>query len=139
MEEILQLFVNMNVLKQVNLKLFAKSINLKFLKSFAGIKFCGHQKNCKFTGTILTVGLKLKNYLQKFIFNKNNSRNFFWLIARIFHRKLILISFFNFFPRKCEHFFPQIVFNSKVAKTNFCTQTSAFSAFTPTNLHLSLK
>ena len=30
LEEILQLFVNMNVLKLVNLKLFAKSINLKF-------------------------------------------------------------------------------------------------------------
>lgn len=30
LEEILQLFVNMNVLKLANLKLFAKSINLKF-------------------------------------------------------------------------------------------------------------
>ena len=53
LEEILQLFVNMNVLKLANLKLFAKSINLKFWKDFVGIKFCGHQKkNCNFTGTI---------------------------------------------------------------------------------------
>ena len=81
LEEILQLFVNMNVLKLANLKLFAKSINLKFWKDFVGIKCVVIKKKIVISRVLFfTVGLKLENYLQKFTFNKTNSSFFLdWL------------------------------------------------------------
>ena len=72
-----QLFVNMFVLKLVNLKLFAKSINSKFLKNIVVIKFCGHQKNCNFTGTVFRSWPETRKLPAEIFINKTNSRIFF--------------------------------------------------------------
>lgn len=70
MEEILQLLANMNFLKLVNLKLFAKSNNFKFFKSFVGIKFCGHQKSCIFTVTTIFRSRSEQFFPQNYFSNK---------------------------------------------------------------------
>lgn len=69
-EDILQLFANINVLKLVNLKLFAESVNLIFQKNLWLLTFLVIKKCVISRVLFFTAGLKLENYLQKFILTK---------------------------------------------------------------------
>ena len=98
------------------------------------------KKKCDFTGTIFDSWSQIRKLaLEIYVINKTNSSSFLWLMTRILHRKLIFNLIFHSFLQNKERFFLQNFFKNKVAKTDFCIQTSGFSAFTVTKLHLSLK
>ena len=109
-------------------------------------KFCGYsifwssKKKCNFTGTVFDSWPQIRKLASEiYVINRTNLSSFLWLMARILHRKSIFDWIFHSFLQNKEHFFLQNFFKYKLAKTDFCTQTSEFSAFTLTNLHLSLK